>query len=274
MAEPRLPLIVEPADLEPALNRDGILVIDLSDPPAYAQGHLPGAVNLPYSYLVRAEPPVMGLMAEEAQLSQVLSAVGLTPDTHVVAYDREGNGRASRLLWTLDVLGHEHFSLLDGGLAAWAAEQRPIEAGNVDPKPSQYQAEIRKPEALADREYILEHLKDPSVVVLDARSAPEYAGQDRRAARAGHIPGAVNLDWTATMDPARERRLLPQEQLEQLLKDRGVTPDKEVIVHCQTHHRSAHSYVMLKSLGYEKVRGYAGSWSEWGNLPDTPVEED
>lgn len=270
MSDPLLPLLVEPEALQPMLER--VLLVDLSDPPMYAQRHLPGAVNLPYQTLIRQEPPAMGMLPTEDALSESLSAIGLTEDSHVVAYDSEGNGRAARLLWTLDVLGHRGFSLLDGGLPAWMAAGLPVESGVVNPTPSQYRAKVRNPDALADLDYVQSRLGDDDVVVLDARSAGEYFGQDQRAARAGHIPGAVNLDWVQTMDPARQRRFLPAAQLRDMLARLGVTPDKEIITHCQTHHRSAHSYVMLKHLGFDKVRGYAGSWSEWGNRQDTPIE--
>lgn len=273
MTEARLPLLLEPEQLNEQLGAAWLLLVDLSEPANYGVRHIPGAVNLPYQSIIRAAPPAMGELPHEAQLSEVLSAIGLSDETHVVAYDSEGNGRASRLLWTLDALGHPGYSLLNGGLAAWMAANLPLQSGSVDPRPSRYQARLRRPEAVADRDYLLNHLQDDAVVVLDARSAGEFRGQDKRAMRAGHIPGAVNLDWTATMDPTRQRRFLPDGQLRQMLTERGVTPDKEVVVHCQTHHRSAHTYVMLKHLGYERVRGYAGSWSEWGNREDTPVEQ-
>jgi len=272
MAELNLPLLLEPQDLQPHLGDPRLLIIDLSEPPNYGQRHVPGAVNLPYQAIIRAEPPAMGLLPTEERLSQVLSAIGLTEDAHVIAYDSEGNGRAARLLWTLDVLGHPRFSLLNGGLAAWLNAGLPVESGNVAPRPTQYQAQIRNPDAIADLEYVRNHLGKSDVVVLDARTAGEFKGADRRAARPGHMPGAVNLDWMRTMDPNRDRRFLPDEQLKAMLAELGVTPDKEVITHCQTHHRSAHSYVMLKHLGFKKVRGYPGSWSEWGNRQDTPVE--
>jgi thiosulfate/3-mercaptopyruvate sulfurtransferase len=272
MSQALMPLLVEPEQLQAALGNERLLIVDLSDPPIYAQRHVPGAVNLPYQAIIRSEPPAMGLLPTEERLSEVMSAIGLTDEAHVVAYDSEGNGRASRLLWTLDVLGHRYFSLLDGGLPAWVAAGLPVESGLVEMKPSAYQAKIRRPEASVDREYVEAHLNDPQVAILDARSPGEFSGQDQRAQRTGHIPGAVNMEWTQAMDPSRQRRLLPEAQLREKLAGLGVTPDKEVITHCQTHHRSALTYVMLRHLGFEKVSAYAGSWSEWGNRSDTPIE--
>jgi thiosulfate/3-mercaptopyruvate sulfurtransferase len=130
---------------------------------------------------------------------------------------------------------------------------------------------VRRDTVIADREFILRHLEDPAVVLLDARSPDEYRGVKRFAERGGHIPGAVNLDWLQTMDPARGLRLKPAQELRALLAPLGVAPDKDVVCYCQSHHRSAHSWMMLRSLGFERVRGYPGSWSDWGNQADTPV---
>jgi thiosulfate/3-mercaptopyruvate sulfurtransferase len=271
MADALLPLIVEPDALEAALGAENLLVVDLNEAAMYAQGHIPGAVNLPYASLIGPRPPAMGTIARPEQLSAALSGIGLTPDHHVVACDGEGTGKASRFLWTLDVIGHQHFSLLDGGLHSWAAEGHKRETTPNVPTPSDYRVTIGT-DHIAGRDYILAHLDDPNVVVLDARTAAEYAGGDVRAARGGHIPGAVNLDWTMTLDRDRNMRLRPKAELTALLEERGITPDKEVIAHCQTHHRSSQSYIMLKSLGFTRIRGYDGSWSEWGNDPDLPVE--
>jgi thiosulfate/3-mercaptopyruvate sulfurtransferase len=115
----------------------------------------------------------------------------------------------------------------------------------------------------------LSSIDDPQTIVWDARSAEEYRGQKLAAARGGHIPGAINLDWLDTMD--RDNGLRIRKDIETQLEQLGITRDKRVITHCQTHHRSGLTYVIGKSLGYD-IRAYDGSWSEWGNQPDTPIE--
>lgn len=267
------PLLIEPEQLQPHLADPEILIIDLSDPVRYAAGHIPGAVPFDYSNLTRVAPPVMGLLPDAAHLSEVLAQIGLTPERHVIAYDAEGNGRASRLLWTLIALGHSWASLLNGGIHAWEAAGGPLQTEPCIPSRSAYQAcFVHPPVAVADRTYILKRLGQPDLALLDTRTPAEYAGLDVRAARGGHIPGAVNLNWTDAMDPQRQLRLQPAPILRKLLDQRGVTLDKEVIVYCQTHHRSSHTYWVLRYLGYPRVRGYPGAWSEWGNDPGLPVE--
>lgn len=268
---PKLPLLIEPEQLQSHVADPAMLIVDLSEPASYAIGHVSGAVHLDYADLNRTEPPVMGLLPHEAQLSQVLSRLGLTPERHVVAYDDEGNGRASRLLWTLLTLGHQRLSLLNGGIRAWEVACGPLEVNTHQPQPSTYQAQITNPETLADKDYILARLGDPDLVLLDTRTPAEFAGLVARAARCGHIPSAINLNWTSAMDPQRQLRFQPDPVLRKLFEWRGITPDKEVVVYCQTHHRSAHTYYVLRYLGYPRVRGYPGSWSEWGNDPHLPI---
>lgn len=265
------PALLEPEELESYLENNEILIIDLCKPETYQQGHVAGALHLDYAQVVAAQPPVMGLLPDETHMSQLLSGVGLTEDTHVVAYDDEGGGRAARLLWSLAAYGHKRYSLLNGGLHAWVAEGHALSRDPVAPRPSDYQARYRG-EVVASASDLLTRLGDTHLCLLDTRSPKEYTGEDKRAERAGHIPGAVNFEWTLAMDPDRNLRLKDPDTLRDMLETIGITADKEIVAYCQTHHRSAHTWFMLAWLGFENVKGYPGAWSDWGNRSDTPIE--
>ena len=268
------PLLIEPRELAQMLRGDEPpLVVHVGNPESHTHGHVPGAVFLPYEALTRDEPPVSGLVPDDETLGQILSGIGLTPDRHIVAYDADNGGRAARLLYTLAIAGHDRMSMLNGGLTAWVNEAYPIERELVTAQVSHYRVK-RDDSHIADRDYILAHLEDPEVVILDVRSADEYSGRDLKAKRGGHIPGAVHMEWTRAIDKSRHLRMRPFKELQATLASLGVTPDREIIVYCQTHHRSAHTWALLKASGFERVRGYPGAWSDWGNQPDTPIEID
>lgn len=268
----KLPLIIEPSDLAPLLGQKNILIIDITKPNLYNQQHIPGALFLDYSRVVKHMPPVMGLLPTEEEFSQLLGSIGLTPQTHVIAYDEEGGGKAGRFLWTLEAAGHNNFSMLNGGLIAWANEGNPLDSTPEFATPTEYHFDSYQEGPIGSRDHLREVVGTPGTVFVDARTLGEYTGTDKRAERAGHIPGAVNIDWMTLIDQSNNARLLPEPQLRQLFEEAGVTPNKEIIVYCHSHHRSALSYMALKSLGYERVKGYPGSWSDWGNCPGTPIE--
>jgi thiosulfate/3-mercaptopyruvate sulfurtransferase len=265
-----LPLILHPERLESLLDTEDLLIVDLSKESLYQQVHIPGAVHLDYPKIVANQKPVHGLLPDNDYLADLFAQLGIGNDTWVVAYDDEGGGKAGRLLWTLEALGHEKFSLLDGGLSAWINEGYPRDNRPVALNPASFTPNLN-PEVIADAEYIIANLDHPQLVLLDARSPEEFSGSKRYAERGGHIPGAVNWDWTEAMDRERNLHLKPEEELLQALAKLGATPDKEAVVYCHTHHRSSYTYIVLKHLGFQRVRGYPGSWSDWGNRQDTPI---
>ncbi len=270
MTDALLPFVVEPQELADNLQDERLLILHISKPEKYAQ-HIPGAVYLAGQQFVKINKPIMGLVPDDADLSALFTAIGMTPDTHVVAYDDEGGGWASRFLWTLDVIGHAHFSLLNGGMISWSNEGFPLSDAPVTPTPGNYRVTERTG-ATVNLEYIKSRLNATDLGLLDSRTPQEFSGEKKLATLGGHIPGAANLNWLETMDTAHNVRFKPEAELRTMLEQRGLTPDKEIICYCQSHHRSSHAYIMLKMLGYTRISGYPGAWSEWGNRNDTPVE--
>lgn len=269
-----LPLIVEPDRLAEHLDEPSLLVIDVPlRAESYAEGHVPGAVFLDKGRLMRGESDVPCREPTVAQLSALFSELGLTRDTHVVAYDDEGGGWAGRLLWTLELIGHTRYSYLNGGIHAWREAGQPVATEPTAPRPGDYEAELLHPEVLIDRAELVERLGEKGFAAWDARSPAEYRGEKGDNRRLGHIPGAVNMEWTEAMDRERALRLRDYAELITELEALGLTPDMEVVTHCQSHHRSGFTWLVGRALGFEKIRGYAGSWKEWGNRDDTPIEK-
>lgn len=268
-----IPLLLEPEQLLPLLRQSDtpLLIVDVSSRENYQRHHVPGAVHVQPQTLQLGQPPAPGKLPTKSQLDALFSGIGLTPDHHVIAYDDEGGGWAGRLIWTLDVIGHKRYSYLNGGLVTWVNEGYPVESGVTEAQPSAVDVTIDTT-PIAEIDDILPGLDNSDTAIWDARSALEYSGEKVVAKRGGHIPGAINLDWLELMDRDRNLRLLDLDKLQQRLNQLGLTPDKQIITHCQTHHRSGLSYLVMKLLGYPHVKGYHGSWSEWGNRDDTPIE--
>ncbi len=251
------------------LDEQSLLLVDLCKDTTYLDLHIPGAVHLAYDRIVASNHPVHGLLPDPALLARVFSEHGIDNASHVVAYDDEGGGNASRLLWTLEAMGHRHYSLLNGGLHAWVNEGHPRSREPAIPRIAEFNpAPTMNPVATA--EYITECLGRSDLALWDARSWNEYTGISRFSQHPGHIPGAVNLDWLEVMDRQRNLRLKTGDWLMSRLCELGLGPEKEVIVYCQTHHRSSLAWFVLRYLGYQRCRGYPGSWSDWGNRDETP----
>jgi len=265
-----LPLIIEPSELQAHLGDESILILDLGKAETYQQAHIPGAVHVPPSDIQLGTKPAPGKLPTKEQLSLLFSRLGLTQSTHVVVYDDDGGPWAGRMIWVLDSIGHRHYSFLNGGIHSWLAEQRPVESTGVTPTSTDYQVEHIQPDVSITQADLLNAIEQNSVEIWDARSFEEYTGEKAVSARGGHLPGAVSYEFTRALDSDRFLRLRDLETVKQELNAIGITGDKTIVSHCQTHRRSGLTYVICKQLGWP-IKAYDGSWSEWGNDPSTPI---
>ena len=266
-----LPLLIEAEQLAGHLGNEQLLILDASSANNYAKHHLPGAIHIAPSSLQCGIKPAAGKLPSTEQLTTLFSTLGLTPDVHVIAYDDEGGGWAGRLIWTLDVLGHSHYSYLNGGIHAWLSAGQPSETIVNTGQMSNYTVNIDTM-PIAEVGDVLASLENDKAAIWDARSQQEFEGSKVLAKRGGHIPGAINIDWLELIDRNRHTRLVDLKLLQQRLDQSGLSKDKTIITHCQTHHRSGLTYLAMKILGYPNIKAYHGSWSEWGNRQDTPIE--
>ena len=269
-----IPRLLEPALFESILAADSentnLIIVDLCSGALYRQKHVPGAVHLQPDTLMAGTAPYPGKLPEMEQLENIIRYLGISAHSHVVIYDDEGGGWAGRFAWTLDLLGYHNWSYLNGGIVAWIKEGFVTEAQANQPVPSETTISIANSEVLISADEIIGQLDNPDYVVWDARSPGEYSGDMVRSARGGHIPGAINIEWTELMD--RQRNLRIRDDAEAILAAAGLGREKSVITHCQSHHRSGFTYMVARILGYKNISAYDGSWAEWGSLDHTPVE--
>jgi len=221
-----LPLVIEPSDLLGRLDAEHLILVDLTSAARYAEGHIPGAHFVDPKRTQLGQPPAPGLLPNKADLEKLFGELGHTPDATYVVYDDEGGGWAGRFIWMLDVIGHQKYHYLDGGLLAWLEEKRPVSTDVPTPVGNPVSLTLHDGPT-ATREYLQSRLGAPDLGIWDARGPLEYSGEKVLAAKGGHIPGAVNFEWTSGMDKARNLRI--RRDMPQILEDLGLTKDKEII---------------------------------------------
>jgi thiosulfate/3-mercaptopyruvate sulfurtransferase len=265
-----LPFVIEPTQLAELLARpiNNLLIIDMCAEQTYLQGHIDGAVHVPPIKIMSGEPPIPNKIASVEKLNRLFSFLGLTPDTHVVVYDDEGGGWAGRMLWTLDAIGHKHYSYLNGGLHAWIGSKQSLTTDIPTVTPTSVSVKI-DPKVVIEIPDILGEMDRADFVVWDARSPAEFRGERQTAMRSGHMPKAINCEWTNLMDKQNSLRI--RADAKDYLASLGLNAHQRIITHCQSHHRSGFTYLVGKALGFH-IRAYHGSWAEWGNHPATPIE--
>jgi thiosulfate/3-mercaptopyruvate sulfurtransferase len=246
------------------------------DTAAYDQGHVPGALG--WNWTTELCDTLVRDIVPKGNLEKLLGACGISPDTTVVLYGDNNNWFAAWAFWQLKVYGHKDVRIMDGGRKKWLAEGRDLETTKPSVQATTYTA--KEPD-LSIRAFLPEVQKAmgrSDVAMVDVRSPQEFSGEilappglPETCQRGGHIPGAKSIPWGKACND--DGTFKSREELTALYGSQGVTPDKEVIAYCRIGERSSHTWFVLKHLlGYENVKNYDGSWTEWGNLVGAPVE--
>ncbi len=271
-------LIIDVSTLSEALTADpnAFVLLDVRPQELYSAAHIAHALHLDPALLNRSAPPQVGLLPTADTVQNWASQLGLSQDSTIVVYDDGKATPAARALWVMHAYGFTNVHWLNGGMQAWMAQGNPT---TTDAAPSRspntsLQLSLNS-SVVISKEALLENLSTPNNgaqkrKAIDARTSGEFAGTDVRSERGGHLPGAVHYEWLSLFTDAGT--LKPEAQLQEEIKQLGVQANDACVVYCQSHQRSAVTYVVLKHFGFNDVTALDGAWSNWGNDPSTPVE--
>jgi thiosulfate/3-mercaptopyruvate sulfurtransferase len=273
------PVLVTTEWLDEHLNDDSVAVAEVDEnPDLYDEGHIAGAVKL--HWRDDLQDPVERDLVDKPTFERLLSERGIANDTTLVLYGDKNNWFAAYAYWYLKIYGHGDVRILDGGRQKWTDEGRDFTNQTPQPQQTDYKASERDESIRTYRDAVRAQIGEQSKALVDVRSPQEYAGdliappgyEQEGAQRAGHIPTAASIPWaTAVRDDGTFKSA---DELRELYQGKGVTPEKEVTAYCRIGERSAHTWFVLRELlGYEQVKNYDGSWTEWGNLVDVPIEK-
>ena len=270
LAYARPQMLVETDWLAAHLNDPSIRIVDLRQAAqGYEAGHIPGAVYLANA-AIRDTKAAPTFLPSKADFEKLMSSLGISNKTRVIAYDERGGIYAARLWWILNYYGHTNVALLNGGWIKWNLEKRAASMDKPQPPAASFSA---KPDSrwVATAQDVVAAIDKPGIKIVDARTQAEIEGKDLRGIKnGGYIPSSIPVYWEDALDPVT-KAFKPADQLEKLFKDRGILPSHEVITYCQVGMRASVDLFVLHLLGYNKLRNYYGAWEEWGNRDDLPI---
>ena len=258
-------MLISTNDLSKIYKNPDVLVIDTRSFSEYSEGHIPNAVNLDLFAFHWIDTTPEGIKNFNKQTETLFSFVGITDRKKIVFYDNLSGMLAARGVWMCMYFSHPDVVMLDGGLTKWKKESLPVQTKPNNFKPTKFQGKINS-EIIVGFDYIQNNLE--SLKIIDARSPDEYNGSIVRAAQTGHIPNSQNIDWNKNIN--YDGTFKDDEKLSSLY---NMSKDEEIIAYCQGAYRAANSFIALKKLGFSKVKVYLGSWGEWGNHTELPVEK-
>jgi thiosulfate/3-mercaptopyruvate sulfurtransferase len=268
------PRLVETGELKGLINHPLVRVVDMrTSLPDYLKSHLPDSVYLSFEHLRVPDSGIPAQLPDRICLERLLgNNLSVSNDMWAVLYSERSNPNATALAWTLDFLGHRKIGILNGGWEKWVAEAHPVTQEYPPLVPKKFFGKVKR-EILAEKKYVRDHLAAGDVLILDARPPNQYSGEEGDEIRRGHIPGARNLFWEATLEGTEVRVWKNKEDLEKLVAAVGANREKEIIVYCRTGREASHVFFTLKYiLGFPKVRLYRGSWVEWSADKSLPVK--